>query len=159
MERFNECEKQIRRTKGECDMWKRALLELKRGENMNGITLPNDTISFTDYLKVMKDHPHADVNFRNTHWVNNVDICALKDLTYDFLGRLEDKNDIKLIYDLLGSKMMDTLRHSEGTSKKLKKYYTKESKDLVSQIYQDTDYEVLGYSGDNVVPDFSNPAA
>ena len=151
LERFENCEKQTRRTKQECDMWKRALIGKTNG-------LPADNSSFAEILDVMKKNPLPSVDFRNSHWLPNVDVCSMNEIKYDWVGRLEDPTDLDLIYNITGAeKMKDKrkskgLRHSEGTSSKMKSYYSDLSRDLVSEIYSDTDILRLGYHAKGVVP-------
>eukprot|EP01064_Diplonema_japonicum_P028683 TRINITY_DN4463_c2_g1_i1.p1 TRINITY_DN4463_c2_g1~~TRINITY_DN4463_c2_g1_i1.p1 ORF type:complete len:612 (+),score=106.01 TRINITY_DN4463_c2_g1_i1:86-1921(+) len=147
LERYHQCEKQVRRTKNECDMWKRALINRQTASNHN---LPRDNNTFTEYLQIMKDNPTQEVDFRNAHWVSGVQVCGLDELIYDWLGYLENSNDQELLYTITGRKAVPKekqggLRHSEGTAKKLS-HYTERAKQLVDEIYRNTDISRLGYS-------------
>eukprot|EP00659_Diplonema_papillatum_P015594 gene15594-23802_t len=143
LERFNECEKQARRTKAECDMWKRAVTG-------GALPLPRDNMTFVDYLSTMKAHKLTVVDFRNAHWVPGVQICGLDHIKYDWVGRLEDTDDSKVLYDLVGQKplakhVLKNTRHSEGTAGKMASYYNEEAKRLVHELYSDSDVSRLGY--------------
>eukprot|EP01063_Lacrimia_lanifica_P014199 TRINITY_DN20838_c0_g1_i1.p1 TRINITY_DN20838_c0_g1~~TRINITY_DN20838_c0_g1_i1.p1 ORF type:complete len:579 (+),score=190.18 TRINITY_DN20838_c0_g1_i1:46-1782(+) len=151
LERFNKCEKQTRRTKGECDMWKRALV------GPTGRTMPRDDMSYPEFLDVMKAAAVPEVDFRNAHWVSNVQVCGYDQLAYDWMGHLEDSKDSELLYAITGQPgfkkdKQSGLRHSEGTSSKIPHYYSPEAKRLIEEIFADTDVSKLGYVAEGVVP-------
>ena len=144
LERFLDCTK--RRSSDECRRWRLSLMSGKD-------TFPEDA-TFKQYLKAIRDTPAPSITFMNAHWLPALRICGYDELGYDFVGRLENSADHKLLYSMTGkakpqSKEKD-LRHSEGTTAKMAAYYDKEAVSLCQETYAATDEVLLGYVADDL---------
>eukprot|EP01062_Namystynia_karyoxenos_P024810 TRINITY_DN1969_c0_g1_i1.p1 TRINITY_DN1969_c0_g1~~TRINITY_DN1969_c0_g1_i1.p1 ORF type:complete len:630 (+),score=201.71 TRINITY_DN1969_c0_g1_i1:77-1966(+) len=159
LERFHQCLKQTRRTAQECFMWKKALVGRQPSAEAEAKQLSDD-MSFLDYLNVLVKYREKQkpVNFLNAHWLPASEVCAMDEIEYDFVGRLEDKADMQTVYDLTGQQasfskiQKKKLEHSEGTSTKLRTHYTDESHRIIAELYKKWDINQLGYTSTNVVP-------
>eukprot|EP01061_Rhynchopus_euleeides_P030899 TRINITY_DN51193_c0_g1_i1.p1 TRINITY_DN51193_c0_g1~~TRINITY_DN51193_c0_g1_i1.p1 ORF type:complete len:547 (+),score=153.22 TRINITY_DN51193_c0_g1_i1:98-1642(+) len=143
------------RPPGECKAWRNALLPKKPSSEERTALMENTDLSFAKVLQYIKNQaPVAKVDYKNAHWVSVADVCGLDSIVYDFVGRMEDPTDMEFIFHHTDTrppekKFRGTLRHSQGTSKKMATYYTQRLLDDVTEIYR-TEVEVLGYKVPNL---------
>lgn len=155
LERFNTCLQQKRRTAGECHMWKKALTRDEAAAK--GL---KDDMTFQDYLDSLDKYgpQHKPINFLNAHWLPASQVCAMDEIEYDYVGRLEEKSDMQMVYDFTGQQpefsasQKKKLQHSEGTDKKKAQYFTEKAHDDIARLYKNWDLDLLGYTSTNVVP-------
>ena len=126
----------------------------------------NEDISFEQFVRHVCS---TDAREMDKHWAPQSYLTQIRDLSYDYIGAVENLDpSIRRILDLVsGGGDQDAARaeeealasfrpHSTSAAERLRTYYTDELAAAVAERYAD-DFEMFGYSRD--IRDASNPPA
>eukprot|EP01065_Artemidia_motanka_P034930 TRINITY_DN42912_c0_g1_i1.p1 TRINITY_DN42912_c0_g1~~TRINITY_DN42912_c0_g1_i1.p1 ORF type:complete len:685 (+),score=188.36 TRINITY_DN42912_c0_g1_i1:55-2109(+) len=154
LERFHNCRQ--RRSEGECLMWARALV---------GTSMPKEDVlrlrlTFEQYLRTMHETKRSGeqkLNFMTAHWLPSAQVCAVDELPFDFIGRMESPEDMALLFEVAGERGHDSqsasrLAHSVGTSTKMATYYETDRILRSASTFYRQDTMLLGYTDQGIIP-------
>jgi hypothetical protein len=145
--------------RGEWNLNRRKKLFAQMGKDVSKKEIMQQEISFKDFVDCVVKQP---INFMDGHWRVQYYHTLQNYVEYDFIGKFEnmDTDFLFVLRKIAGRNarkyVLNVKDHKTDAGNKIKKFYTKEIRDLVYTKYK-KDFDYFGYL--SVLPEISDNEA